>query len=310
MLRMRTRCLAPVALTLAAGLFGGAAWAALFADNVPVSVLADGGFDDAELVLRLDDRVSYPLIAGGWGVRGSDGARVQAAGSAAGGRALEIEAGPGDTAQAVQDVPLASRAFVLDIAFQRVRGRQRIELLSNWDRLRGHAADGVTFELAPAGLAVVTAAGRVELPVRLQPGAWVRLNVVSDPRDGQLRVSVDDQLVGVVPGVPASVPTTLLLGTADGRGRSLVRYDDIALFRLAEVELAQLRLDLQREAPVDLSRHLDRVEAAARALHDGAAFLALPEIRAVARALERGDGAAASPAARGAFALVRLLEGN
>lgn len=307
MIRLMVRILA---LTMVASLLGGAAWAALWADNVPMSVIADGSFDDAELVLRLDDRAAYPLIAGGWGVRAGGNARVQGVGTDRPGRALEVESVGGQTAQAIQDVPLASRGFVLDLSVQRVRGRQQIRLLSNWDRLEGEDADGVTLELSPAGLAVVTHAGRMELPVRLPAGQWTRLRVVSDPRDGQLRVSVGDRLVGVLPGVPAGRPSTLLLGTIQERGRSLVRYDDVSLLRLSEIELAQLRLDLQREAPADLQHHLDRLEVAATALREGVPFLALPEVRAVARALERSGGTNSSPAARAAIALTRLLESN
>lgn len=298
-----------LALTAVASLFGGAALAALWADNEPVSVVADGTFEDAGPVLRLDASAPFPLIAGGWGVRGADAGRVATV-KVNGGQLLEIESSGRGAVQAVQDVPLASRAFVLDVTLQRLRGRQQIRLLGNWDRLEGAGAAGVIVELAPAGLAVVTDAGRWQLPVRLPASRRLHLRIVADTRDEQLRVSIDDRLVGVFPGIPATRPSTLILGSAGGPGASLVRYDDVSLLRLTEVELAALRMQLQRQAPASLPAHLDRLTAAAAALRDGAAFLALPEVRAVARDLQREPGAHDTPALRAALALARLLETN
>lgn len=298
----------PLVLTVAASLVGGAAWAALWADNVPTSVVADGDFESAGPALRLEPRAPYPLIAGGWGVRAGDAGRVEVVAAEDGGKRLEIEARSRDAAQLLQDVPLATRAFVLELTVQRVRGRQQVVLLGEWDRADGMAVDAVTLELTASGLGVATAAGSWQLPIRLPSGRQVKLQVIGDTRDEQLRVNVDGRLAGVFPGLPASRPSTLILGSPAGPGSSLVRYDDISLLRLAEVELAAVRTDLQREAPVGLSRHLDRLEAAAQALHDGAGFLALPEVRAVARELQLDDAAQASPALRGMLALARLLE--
>lgn len=263
--------------------------AALLADSEPANVVAHGSFATTAVNLRLPAVSPFPLVAGGWGGRGGtadDITTVRDEGRDQ--RVLQVTSSPDDPVHVLQDVPLATRSFVLELSVRRIRGRQALILANDWDRMDpGTASDGLTLQLGASGLRVRTPQGVWPVEGSLADGRWVRIRLVADARRELVEVWLDDRLAATLPGLPRP-PRTLILGGNAARADSRFRYDDVTLFRLAEIELAQLRRDALRLLPEqDLPWVTERLDGAATALGRGDSTLAAPEIRAATRLLER-----------------------
>lgn len=262
--------------------------AALSADNVPVDRVADGDFEDGAVSLRMPALGPFPLIAGGWGARGATEAALLVA-DAGGDHAAEVESRPTAPVHLIQDVPVATRSFRLRLEIMRLRGRQTLKLVSGWDRLDpATVAPELAIRLGANSLRVDTSTDSWRVERGLSRRRWVELELVSDTRNGLLEVYIDGTLVAGLPGLPRTAPQTLILGPGAEDGPSRYRYDSVSLVRTAEVELASLRRLALRAAPAAMLPHVGaRLDAAAAALTRGADTLAVPELRAAGRLLER-----------------------
>ena len=226
----------------------------------------------------------------GWGIHGDPAPRVLTGGRHAldGERALRLKSSRSRPVYVIQDVPLATRGFVLRLPFLRERGSQTVLLLSGWNR--GDPQQTVAslrIDLGPQRLLVTTAAGRFRINHRIPQRQWTVLEIVADPRVDLLDISLNGEPLATVPGVPLVAPQTLVLGASDrGRGRYL--YDSLRLVRLAEIELESLRRAAEAELPRSLLPHLaNRLDGALLALSSGSPRLAIPEMRAAARLVAR-----------------------
>lgn len=299
-----------IALLTALSLLPAGLVAALVLDNEPDNVVAHGGFEATAVNLRLPAVSPFPLVAGGWGGRGGEqGDITTVRDSASGGRALELTSAPDDPVHVLQDLPLAARSFVLELSVRRIRGRQSLRLTSSWDRLDPEAtSDGLTLQLSARGLRVRTPEGVWPVEGSLADGDWVRVRLLADARRDVVEVWLDDRLAATLPGLP-DAPRTLILGGSAPRSDSRFRYDDVTLFRLAELELAALRRETLRLVP-DRDRPwvTERLDAAAAALERGDSTLAAPEIRAAIRLLERAGSGQDAPLRRLVADALRLAE--
>ncbi len=310
----RFRSARPLLLALPALLLAGTVSAAFWADNEPDNVVALGGFERSGLSLRLPVVSPFPLVAGGWGARGDASSITLEEGDAwEGNWAVRIESRRDAPAHLIQDIPLATRSFRLELAVMRVRGRQNIRLLSGWDRMDPTGPAVLELRLGRRWLRVTTPEGSWSIEADMRPGQWVRLGLVADARTGQLDISVDGEPRAMVPVSFAQAPQTLTIGGHSDRA-TRYRYDGVRLERLAQVELAEIRRQARRWLPsAELSYMIRHLDAAAIALSRGAATLAAPELHAAARALssvtpegpEADAGVAALAVA--ADALIELL---
>lgn len=277
-----------------AALLPAAAAAALMADNEPRSVVVNGDFEDGTVSLRLPAVSPFPLVAGGWGGRADAGDAIVTV-TEAGSRSLQVASAPGAPAHVVQDVPVGMRSFVLELSARRLRGRQTLRLFSSWDRMDPESGEGVSLQLAAGGVRISTPRGSWWVDAPMTGGGWIAIRLASDARTGLVQLWLNERLVASVPGAPA-VPRTLVLGGNALRGRSVFGYDDVRMFRLADLELAELRRAVLAHAD-DRDRPwvLERLDAAASALERGSGVLATPEIRAALRLLERSPGLQADP---------------
>lgn len=283
-----------IALLTAVALVPAGLAAALMIDNEPVNVVAHGAFEATAVNLRLPAVSPFPLVAGGWGGRGGQAGDITTVRDGIDGRrALELTSAPDDPVHVLQDVPVASRSFVLELSVRRIRGRQSLRLTSEWDRLDPEGtSDGLILQLGASGLRVRTPEGVWPLQGSLAEGQWVHLRLVADARRDLVEVWLDDRLAATLPGLPQS-PRTLILGGNAARGESRFRYDAITMFRLADLELADVRRRARQLLPGrDLDWVSERLDAAAAALERGAPALAAPEMRAALRLLERAAGPA------------------
>lgn len=284
-----------IAILVAVALLPAGLAAAIAFDNEPRNVVAHGDFETVAMNLSLPAVSPFPLVAGGWGGRGgsSETLRVVPDG-VRGQRVLELSSAPSEPVHALQDVPLATRSFVLELSVRRLHGRQTLRLLSDWDRLDPEeSGTGIDVVLGAGAIRIRTAEGTWPVPASLNSGEWVQIRLVADARTELLEVWLDDVLSASVPGLPAAL-RTLVMGGSAPRSDSSFRYDSISLYRLAELELAELRRDvLQRVPDRDRPWVLERLDAAAVALERGAPVLAAPEIRAAARLLGRSAAASA-----------------
>lgn len=295
-------------LTLAGLAVAGLASAALWADNVPTSVLLGGGFEATAVSLRLPEVERFPLVAGGWGARAAAAGAIRSTAAAfEGDHALEIEASAQAPAHVLQDVPLGERSFRLAFAVERLRGRQALMLVDEWDRrLDAAPRPSLRVEMTAAGLSVTTRQGTWNIDRRMAPGRWFEIVVEADARARQTLVRIDGAVVGILPGVPDRAPRTVILGGDRGREGSLFRYDAISMLRLSEVELATIEDRVLREAPAELPEVMARLDVAAQAIEMGAGYLALPELRAAGRLLDASPGTADTSDALAA--LIALIE--
>ncbi len=275
----------------------------LTADNEARSVIENGDFESGAVSLSLSPVQPFPLVVGGWGVRGERVTQIAVGRRQpfSGQHALRIVTSARRPAHLLQDAPVGTRSFALQVAFLRIKGRQTLRLVPTWDRndpdltdLAAGPATGIAIELTPNGLRVNIdgETWRVDRP--LEAGRWSRLSLVSDVRTGQLLLSIDDDLVASLPAVPALAPQTLILGGTNNTrglpGTSRYRYDAIELLRLHDVELAELLQGAQRSLPQDLSGSvMHRLESAVLALANGSPRLATPELRAASRIIERAE---------------------
>lgn len=278
-----------------AWLCASTALAAFWVDHEPRNLLAQPDFEGGTVSLRLPAVSPFPLVAGGWGARGSGIVPVMRGARPAfeGDRSVQIDTSSGSPSHLLQDVPLATRSFRLQFAVQRLRGRQALRLLHGWDRMDPAASDAaLSLEFSANRLRVTTPVGTWLVDAPLSAGAWLRIGVVADAREQLIHLWLDERLVASLPGTLDQAPQTLIVGaTADNRA-SRYRYDGFSLYRLAEIELAELRRDVhQWVAAAELPFVLDRLDAAAVALSRGAEHLAAPELRAALRLLQ---GAATS----------------
>jgi len=300
-----------LAILVVSALVASGALAAPAQDAAPRNLIAEPGFEGSAISLRLPAVSPFPLVAGGWGARGGDAASAGTTRKdvAAGNSALQVASAPDSPVHLIQDVPLATRSFVLQMHVQRRRGRQTVRLLSGWDRMDPDAKAAIALEMGARGARITTPDGSWKVDVPLRRGRWVKIGLLADTRDGQLQLRIEDQLVATLPGLPATAPQTLVLG-GNGQRPSLYRYDELSLLRLSEIELQQLRDALSDALPASemdyLTPHLD---AAARALARGSDRLATPEIRSLARLLQkgRGEGGTIVALAGRIDALLRLL---
>lgn len=266
-----------------AALLAGVSVPAL-AQQEPTNLLAAGGFEFESVSLRLPELSPFPLVVGGWGSRADDaGAAATTAVARGGVRALEISSRADSPAHVIQDVPLGTVGFVFRAAVQRRRGQQSISLQGEWDRMDPDARALVRLDLRASNIRITTTAGSWSVPVALADRDWHEIELRSDPRTGQVAVSIDGILQGLFPGAPVDVPKTVILGGHRGQSRSAFRYDDLVLLRLPEIELLALREALSDgDAPAGIQR---RLRAAHQALQAGSPGMMAAELRAVARLL-------------------------
>ena len=266
------------------------ALAVLEADNEPRSLVRGGGFESEAVSLRLPSVSPFPLVAGGWGARAVEARHVLSTtrDTYRGNRALQIVSPAATPAYVIQDVPLAGRGFVFEIAVRLMRGQQSIAFLSAWDRMDPAAAAALRIDLRADGLRIRSDKGDWHVDASISTDRWHHLFFISDPRSGQLAITVDGTLLASLPAVPTSAPQTLVIGGNPTRGVSRIRYDEVRLLRLAEVELAELRRSALRSVPeTQVGYVMKRLDDAAWALSSGADSFAAPELRAAARILAR-----------------------
>lgn len=306
---LRASLLATVGLLPAAGLL------AQETRPKPADLIAHGDFEAAAANLRLPEVSPFPLVAGGWGARGAETGQLTVVPDAAVGlRAVQLTSRPSSPTHLIQDVPLGTGSFVLEFRAQRLHGRQSVRILGDWDRMEPEAPDGLHLVLGAGGLRVRSEDGAWGIDWPETAGPWVTIRLVADRRTDQLRVWIDGELRATVPG-RIEQPRTLVLGGHAG-ATSRFRYDGIHLFRLAELELAEIFALVEQVVPARDRRWVtDRLGAAGAALARGADEIARPEIRAAVRLLEeartgRDDTAAAGLLARSMRALADLLEAS
>lgn len=270
------------------------ALAVLEADNEPHNLVRGGDFEREAVSLRLPSVSPFPLVAGGWGSRAVEARHVISTtrDTYSGNRALQIISPAATPAYVIQDVPVASRGFVFEIAVRLVRGEQSIAFLGEWNRMDPGAAAGLRIDLQADGMRIRGDRGDWYVDASISTDAWHHLLLASDPRSDQLAITVDGTLLASLPAVPVSAPQTLVIGGNPSRGVSRARYDEVRLLRIAELELAALRRSALRSVP---EPHLDyvmkRLDDAAWALSSGSDIFAAPELRSAARTLGRlGSG--------------------
>ena len=266
------------------------ALAVLEADNEPRNLVRGGNFEREAVSLRLPSVNPFPLVAGGWGSRAVEARHVTSTSRDPyrGNRALQIISPAATPAYVIQDVPVASRGFVFEIAVRLVRGEQSIAFLSAWDRMDPAAAAGLRIDLHANGLRIRGDRGDWHVDTSISTDAWHHVLLASDPRSDQLTVTVDGTLLASLPAVPASAPQTLVIGGNPTRGVSRARYDEVRLLRMAELELAALRRSALRNVPEpQLDYVMKRLDDAAWALSSGADSFAAPELRAAVRTVAR-----------------------
>ena len=268
----------------AAALAAGSAGQVL-AQQAPANLLAAGSFEQESVSLRLPELSPFPLVVGGWGSRADDAGAASVTAIARGGlRALEINSRADAAAHVIQDAPLGTVGFVFRVAVQRRRGQQSISMQGEWDRMDPEARALIRLDLRAGTLRVTTTAGSWTVPAPLGDRDWHDLELRSDPRTGQVAVSVDGALQGLFPGAPVDIPRTVILGARRGQSRSGFRYDDLALLRLPEIELLALRDALvAAAAPAGIQR---RLQTAHQALLAGSASMMAAELRAASRLLD------------------------
>ncbi len=275
-----------------AALLAGVSVPAL-AQQAPANLLAAGGFEFESVSLRLPELSPFPLVVGGWGSRADDaGAAAATAVARDGVRALEITSRAESPAHVIQDVPLGTVGFVFRAAVQRRRGQQSISLQGEWDRMDPDARALVRLDLRASNIRITTTAGNWSVPVALDDRDWHEVELRSDPRTGQVAVSIDGVLQGLFPGAPVDIPRTVILGGQRGESRSAFRYDNLALLRLPEIELLALRDTLAASgAPASVQR---RFGSAHQALLAGSPGMMVAELRAITRLLDPVQDAGAS----------------
>ncbi|HJO03458.1 MAG TPA: hypothetical protein QGG47_05760 [Acidobacteriota bacterium] len=284
----KVRCL-PL-LVAAALLPASLALAVLEADNEPRSLVRGGDFEREAVSLRLPAVSPFPLVAGGWGARAVQARHVRSTtrDDYRGDRALQIISPAATPAYVIQDVPVASRGFVFEIAVRLVRGEQSIAFLSEWDRMDPGTAAALRIDLLVDGLHIHGKEDDWRVDTSITADAWHHLLFVSDPRSDQLTITVDGTLLASLPAVPAAAPQTLVIGGNPTRGISRARYDEARLLRLAELELSTLRRSALRNLPEAQRGYvMKRLDDAAWALSSGADRFAAPELRAAARTMAR-----------------------
>ncbi len=277
-------------LVVAALLPASLALAVPEADNEPRSLVRGGDFEQQAVSLRLPSVSPFPLVAGGWGARAVQPQHVRSSTRDAyrGDRALQIISPAATPAYVIQDVPVATRAFVFEIAVRLVRGQQSIAFLSAWDRMDPAAPAALRIDLQADGLRIRGGDDDWVVEAPMSPDGWHHLVLESDPRTEQLGIRVDGTLVASLPAVPVAAPQTLVLGGNPARGVSRARYDEARLLRLAELELAALRRSVLRSVPgAQVDYLMKRLDDAAWALSTGADSFAAPELRAASRMLTR-----------------------
>lgn len=285
--------------------------------------VANGGFETGFLSLALPAVSRFPLVVNGWAARGIPAPLVTADARIPieGAHALRLASAPRSPVHVLQDLPLSSTSYRLELAFQPQQGSQAVRLLSSWDR--GDPGGGVValaVLLTPRGLEVTTPDGTWTFDQELAPLQWHWLEVVSDARTGVQTVTVDGATSMSLPGIAAEPPETLLIGEAGGPGSSTYLYDAVWLAQLPEAELAALRSEVSSSPTLSQTHGLSsRLEAAAAALARGSTMLALSELEAARRLLvaategppaadlDAGARVAAQRARIGLTALIDLL---
>lgn len=283
----RSRPTRILAWTLLALLPAGAA-AALMADNEPRNLVIHGDFESTAINLRLPHVSPFPLVAGGWGARGAQGRDLVVLDSApGGGRALQLTSRVSSPTHVIQDVALATDSFLLELRVRRMRGRQSVRVVGEWNRMDMNSADqALEVAIGNDGMRLATPAGAWSVDLPPDTSGWMQLRIVADARSELVQVWVDDTLAATVPG-RVHGPRTLLIGGNAG-STSRFRYDRVTLFRLAEVELAEIRrLVLRAIDTRDLPWITERLDAAATALERGDEAVAEPEVRAASRLIIR-----------------------
>ena len=266
--------------------------APVLAQQAPANLLAAGSFEFESVSLRLPQLSPFPVVVGGWGSRSDDAGAAAATAIARGGlRALEITSRSESPAHVIQDAPLGSVGFIFRAAVQRSRGQQSISLQGEWDRMDPEADALVRLDLRAGAVRVTTAAGSWSVAVPLDDRDWHEFELHSDPRTGQVAVSVDGALRGLFPGAPVDIATTVVLGGQRGQSRSAFRYDELALLRLPEIELLALQGALAATGvPASIER---RLRTAYAALLAGSSSMMAAELRAISRLLDPIQDAAA-----------------
>ena len=266
------------------------ALAVLEAVNEPRSLVGGGSFESEAVSLRLPSVSPFPLVMGGWGARAEKTRHVLSTkrDNYRGNRALQIISPAITPAYVIQDVPIASRGFVFEIAVRIVQGKQSIAFLSEWDRMDPAAEAALRVDFQTDVLRIRNDEGDWRINAAITTDTWHHLLFVSDPRSGQLTVTLDNTLVASLPAVPKSAPQTLVIGGNPARGVSRVRYDEARLLRLSELELAALRKSVLGTLPeMRLDYVLQHLDNAAWALSSGGHRFAAPELRAAARTMTR-----------------------
>ncbi|MFQ5743346.1 MAG: hypothetical protein ACE5HV_07130 [Acidobacteriota bacterium] len=282
--------------------FLAAGW--LFAREAdPLNRVADGDFEAGFVSLSLPAVDHFPLVINGWATRGTPVPEIINDSNQAfeGSHALRLRSHPREPVHLLQDLPLSTTSYRLELAFYPEAGRQAVKLLSGWDReVPGSEQFAIGIFLSADGWQVITPAGRWSLDQPISTDRWHSLEVVSDARTDVQTVALDGHLAVSLPGLPVAPPTTLLIGDSGRGGESSYRYDSLRLVQLAEEELFEVRLEASSVLSDDPLRWMTtRLEAAAAALDRGAPTLALPELRA-ARRLLKGEGNAAATRSTGA----------
>ncbi len=248
--------------------------------------VADGGFENGFVSLALPTMQHFPMVAFGWGSRGSHAPEVieGAATAYEGLRALLLATRPGEDLHLIQDLALNGGGYVVQVAFFYESGAQRVSLLTAWDRGdpgTGEAAFAAT--ISATGIDVETPEGRWAVSLPLTASQWYVLQVVADPREQAQSVYLDGSQVLLLPGTAASTPHTLVIGSSGDAGGAF-RYDAIEAFSLIDLELEALRRAARGLEDPIRGWTLRRFDAAAAALSQSAPTLALPELD-VARSL-------------------------
>lgn len=282
--------------------------------------VANGGFETGFLSLSLPLVSHFPLVVNGWGSRGATPEVIADSELAFEGEyALRLASRPRATAHLIQDLPLTTTSYRLEVAFLAESGAQEVRLLAEWDRQEPRdGRSALTLLLTPGGIEITTAAGRWDLLQPLEAGQWHRLEIVADARTGTQTVSLDGRTAMSLPGLPEVPPKTLVLGESGIGAASSYLYDGIRLTQLAETELAALRVDVMTSfAGPEFTSVSGRLEAAAATLARGAPVLALSELSAARRMLamtrrdeqaEDTDLEASDRMLRALDALIELLQ--
>ena len=251
--------------------------------------VADGDFETGLVSLNLPEVDRFPWVIGGWATRGRPVPRVVADPELAfeGERALRLTGGGHRPVHVLQDVPLTTAGYELQVAFYAEAGTQHVRLYSAWGREQpGSGQLAVAISLTQDGLEVTTPAGRWRYDQPISSNEWHSLRVISDPRKDLHSVALDGSMVLSLPSVSIAVPTTLLIGDSGDGAPSSYLYDAIRLAELFDIELAGLHEVAAAQLEPPLLRSISRrLESAATAKSNGAPGLALPELRAARRLL-------------------------